>query len=125
MQTKEEKKAYMKQWRQDNKEAVQQYCRDNKEAMAAKAKAKLDARNLEIFEYKGGACEHCSSRELGYLGMYEYHHIDPTTKLHSIGNIIHGPMDRLYAEVDKCLLLCANCHRKEHINLKKAKLNED
>ena len=129
MQTKEEKAAYMKQWHQDNKEAVaakkKQYREDNKEDITAKQGARRAARQLEIFEYKGGACGHCSSREVGYLGMYDYHHIDPTTKLHAIATMIDGPMDRLYAEVDKCLLLCANCHRKEHINLRKAKLNED
>ena len=140
MQTKEEKAAYKKQYDEDNKEAInarqkqydedhkearKQWREDNKEAIAAKQKALRDARNLEIFEYKGGACKHCSSRELDYLGMYEYHHVDPTTKLHSVSVILTGPLDRLYAEVDKCLLLCPNCHRKEHINLFKAKLNED
>ena len=138
--TKEEKAAYNKQYYQDTKEARQQHYQDNKEestaykkqwrqdnkeAIAVYKKTRRDARNLELFEYKGGACEHCSSRELDYLGMYDYHHKDPTTKLHGIAEIIQGPMDIVYAEVDKCLLLCANCHRKEHINLRKAQLNED
>ena len=140
MQTKEEKAAWQKQYYQDNKEAIlaekKQYDEDHKEERAARdkqyyednrkaIKAKRDARSLELFEYKGGACEHCSSRELDYLAMYEYHHVDPTTKLYTVGLIMKGPMDRLYAEVDKCLLLCANCHRKEHVNLNKALLNED
>jgi hypothetical protein len=118
--------AQQKQYYKDNREAMtaqqKQWREDNKEAIAVRRKAKLDARNLEIFEYKGGACAHCSSRELDYLGMYEYHHVDPTTKMYSVGTIITGPMDRVYTEVDKCLLLCPNCHRKEHINLNKAKL---
>tara|TARA_R110000764_G_C10728596_1_gene349116 strand:+ start:95 stop:469 length:375 start_codon:yes stop_codon:yes gene_type:complete len=123
--TKEERKAYDKQRYQDNTEARQQHYQDNKEVILAKQRATRDARSLEIFEYKGGACNHCSIRELDYLGMYDYHHIDPATKLYQVSNILHGPMDRVYAEVDKCLLLCANCHRKEHITLNKARLNED
>jgi hypothetical protein len=154
MQTKEERVAYLKQYRKDNKEKraayLKQYRKDNKEDIAAYNKQyrednkedltaylkkyrednKKDiavmrhARHLEIFEYKGGACAHCSVRELDYLSMYDYHHIDPATKLYGVSRIIQGSMDRLLTEVDKCLLLCANCHRKEHARLFKENLNE-
>ena len=125
---KEVVKAYQKQYRQDNKGAIVAYKKkhqqDNKEELATKAKSLRDARSLEVFEYKGGACEHCSVRELDYLAMYDYHHIDPTTKLYTVSSIMNGPMDRIMAEVDKCLLLCANCHRKEHVRLNKEAQDE-
>ena len=132
---KEKALAYQKRYNEDNKEYIEQYRKDNKEKIRAQGKQwhennkegvanKRYTRNLEIFEYKGGACEHCSVRELDYLAMYDYHHIDPTTKLYTVSSIMNGPMDRLIAEVDKCLLLCSNCHRKEHVRLNKEAQDE-
>tara|TARA_R110000803_G_C11765627_1_gene294530 strand:+ start:31 stop:546 length:516 start_codon:yes stop_codon:yes gene_type:complete len=121
---KEKRAVYDKQYREDNKEkrraAAKQYHANNKEEIANKRYAC----NLEIFEYKGGECAHCKLREPDHLEIYDYHHIDPSTKSYTVSKIIHGPMDRLIAEVDKCLLLCSNCHRKEHARLNKEQLNE-
>ena len=136
---KENKAAYHKQYRQDNKEKKaayqKQYYEDNKEKALAYQKQyhannkegidnKRYTRNLEIFKYKGGECAHCKLREPDHLEIYDYHHIDPSTKLYSVSNMMNGPMDRLIAEVDKCLLLCSNCHRKEHARLNKEKQDE-
>ena len=124
MQTKEEKAAYNKQYRKDNKEKVRQYNDENREIKATKEQVKRTKRNKMLFQHKGSACGHCLLSEPANLEIYDYHHIDPTTKLHNVATIVHGPLDRLMTEVDKCLLLCSNCHRKEHVRLRKEKINE-
>jgi len=91
----------------------------NRVAIRARMKAARDGRNLMIFEHKGGKCQHCDLRDLEHLQIYDYHHTDPSTKLYTIACIMSGTIDRLMTEVDKCILLCANCHRKEHARLYK------
>lgn len=45
----------------------------------------------------------------------DYHHTDPSSKEASLGTLIHlGGWDRILAEIEKCVLLCANCHRLRH-----------
>ena len=128
MQTKEEIAAYQRAYYEDNKvelTAKQQiYNEANKVKIAAKKKEYRDKRNLMLFEYKGGACQHCKVCEPDQLEIYDYHHTEPTTKLYSIGYILVGSLERLMAEVDKCLLLCSNCHRKEHARLNKKEVEQ-
>ena len=63
--------------------------------------------------YLGGACQSC-----GYNKCQEaldFHHRDPSEKWFSISDAdprIEGEL--LRAELDKCQLLCANCHREYH-----------
>jgi hypothetical protein len=45
----------------------------------------------------------------------DFHHIDPTTKDEGICVLIStGIWDKVKAELDKCILVCANCHREMH-----------
>lgn len=158
MQTKEERAAYTKKYRESCREEIAAYAKkyneDNKEEIASKRKMRYadkreeilavnrlykeahkeelltynrdrrSSRNLMLFEYKGSECAHCKLSEPDHLEIYDYHHVDPTTKLHGITNINHGSLERLMTEVDKCLLLCGNCHRKEHARLHKEKISE-
>lgn len=118
MQTKEERLAYSKAYYEANKKEIAA-------KMKVYHKVLRDERNLILFQYKGSKCKHCALSETDHLEVYDYHHVDPTTKLHNIGNILEGPLDRLMTEVDKCLLLCANCHRKEHARLNNEENNND
>ena len=126
MQTKEERAAKAKVYCAANKEAIKAqqkaYYEANKEEVAAKKKSKRYERNLMLFNYKGAGCSHCGLSEPDHLEIYDYHHIDPTTKLYGVSRILTGPIERLMTEVDKCLLLCANCHRREHARLNKEEL---
>jgi predicted HNH restriction endonuclease len=64
--------------------------------------------------YKGGKCEHCGYDK--YRGALEFHHKDPTKK--DPTGLKAYKLERLFAEVDKCKLLCSNCHREEHGRLR-------
>lgn len=70
----------------------------------------------QCVEYKGGKCEKCGYNRC--LAALEFHHKDPTQKDFAItksNTIIMTPTVK--EEIDKCLLLCSNCHREEHNNL--------
>jgi hypothetical protein len=41
----------------------------------------------------------------------DFDHRDPATKTRSVTRMIHGSIDRMMAEVAKCDIVCANCHR--------------
>ncbi len=69
----------------------------------------------KLVTYKGGKCERCGYDKCE--AALQFHHIDPTEKDFSISHINLGQefnLEKLYKEVDKCILLCANCHAEEH-----------
>lgn len=71
-------------------------------------------KNLKIkaVEYLGGKCTNCGySRSINAL---EFHHItDDKSFTISAEGYTRG-WARLKLEIDKCTLLCANCHRELH-----------
>lgn len=61
----------------------------------------------------GGACTGCGRPEP--IAALEFHHIDATTKEFGISTEgITRRWDKIEAELAKCVLLCANCHREVH-----------
>jgi hypothetical protein len=65
-----------------------------------------------LIEERGGQCEECGYNK--YIGALQWHHLDPTEKEFSISNRRGSPIEQLRKEVDKCKLLCANCHAEAH-----------
>lgn len=67
----------------------------------------------ELMKYKGGKCSIC-----GYCkdvpSAYDFHHRVPTEKNFSIGSYSVLNMQKLKEEVDKCDLVCRNCHAEIH-----------
>ena len=47
--------------------------------------------------------------------MLQFNHIDPDTKLLSVSQLVSNDrnMDIILEEIDKCEVLCANCHATE------------
>ena len=69
----------------------------------------------ELVKYKGGKCEICGYDKC--LGALDFHHLDPTQKDFAISDSnIYKNLNKLKEEVDKCILVCANCHRELHYN---------
>ena len=63
-------------------------------------------------EYKGGKCTDC--QQVFPLCVYDFHHLDPSEKETNPGNLFGRRWENVIAELDKCVLLCANCHRIRH-----------
>ncbi len=66
-----------------------------------------------LVEYKGGACVRCGYRK--YFGALDLHHTDDANKSFGLsrGGITRS-WEKMKMEADKCILLCANCHREAH-----------
>lgn len=66
-----------------------------------------------LIEYKGGKCEKCGYNRC--FDALEFHHQNPKEKEFGISNKgITLSLDKMKKEVDKCILVCANCHREIH-----------
>lgn len=64
-------------------------------------------------EYKGGKCEKCGYNKCN--GALEFHHLNPEEKDFSISTYgTTKSFERIKKEIDKCILVCANCHREIH-----------
>ena len=66
---------------------------------------------LKAVEYKGGKCIRCGYNK--NVAALDFHHRDPSTKSFGIansGNCIAWELVQI--ELDKCDLVCANCHRE-------------
>ena len=59
-------------------------------------------------------CKICGEKEPIALDL---HHLDPSVKEDNPSSMIGGSIERLKAEVRKCVVLCANCHRKVHAGI--------
>ncbi|WP_256295968.1 homing endonuclease associated repeat-containing protein [Haloarchaeobius salinus] len=67
-----------------------------------------------VNELKADAgCRRCGETETACL---DYHHRDGVDKEMNVSQMVTNGygMDELQAEIAKCDVLCANCHRKEH-----------
>ena len=63
-------------------------------------------------DYKGGSCKVCGySKSLAAL---VFHHRDSTQKEFSISHLKSASWDSMVRELDKCDLLCSNCHSELH-----------
>jgi len=69
----------------------------------------------KLIEYKGSECEICGYNKIQFLSVFDFHHKDPSKKEFGIAakGLTIG-IDRLKKEVDKCMLLCKNCHAEIH-----------
>lgn len=106
MMTKEERKAYSAKHYQANKAKYDE--RDRKR--------KLAARKWFLEFKKSLKCVQCGEDHPGCL---EFHHQDPTTKEVEISKAISNRWspERIMKEIDKCEVLCSNCHKKHHWKL--------
>jgi hypothetical protein len=81
----------------------------------------------KCIEYKGGKCEKC-----GYdrcPGVLQFHHLVPGEKDFGIAHSGHSrSFEKCKPELDKCIMVCANCHgeihAEEHKETRSSRLEE-
>ncbi len=79
----------------------------------------------QAVQYKGGKCQDCGLIENACV--YDFHHLDPDKKEFSIASYKSRNLSSVMkAELDKCALLCSNCHRLRHFTetISRAKENQ-
>ena len=100
---KEKKSEYDKRYRELNKEKIREQSKKwNKEHRREYRKEK----KAICLEYLGGKCVKCGATE-----RLEFDHIDRTTKKYTITGSVTNNFDNLKEELNKCQLLCYDCHK--------------
>lgn len=68
---------------------------------------------IRAVEYLGGKCINCGFNK--HIAALEFHHLDKEGKEFNISRSSHSvSWDKLKLELDKCIILCSNCHQIEH-----------
>lgn len=62
--------------------------------------------------YKGGCCVSCGYDKCS--AALQFHHLDSKLKDFTIGGNHTRTWGKIQAELDKCILICANCHAEIH-----------
>ena len=77
-----------------------------------------DRLRAAVYEYKRDHCQ-CQRCGEGDPACLDFHHRNPDEKERAVGEMItygYG-VAKLEAEIEKCDVLCANCHRREHYEI--------
>lgn len=75
--------------------------------------AKRKSQKQQAVDYLGGKCSNCGYDKC--LNALEFHHLNPLTKEINPSQLMRfSSLDKIKLELDKCVLLCANCHREHH-----------
>jgi hypothetical protein len=71
-------------------------------------------RKKKLVEAKGGCCEVCGYNK-NYAAL-EFHHVDPSAKEFNLDmrKLSNSTWGRILKEVEKCQLICSNCHAETH-----------
>lgn len=99
------------QWKKDNPDKAKEY------RISSRKKDPNDywARKRKYVDLLGGKCEHCNENRLVCL---TFHHINPKEKITEVTAMmnnrrINATEEDILTEVEKCILLCSNCHKIE------------
>jgi hypothetical protein len=114
--------------RKDSKDGRHSYCRkcmrkimneayaENPEIFKKRVLTQKQKLRSLVKEIKSKSkCHFCPENTMICL---DFHHLDPTNKKSSIAALVNAKNEEaLKEEIKKCILLCANCHRKFHVGL--------
>lgn len=103
--------------KEKNREYQSKWYKQNKETQMKRVAEYKNELYLWYKELKSTLkCEVCGENHPACL---EFHHKDPSEKDGEIFKAVHDGWgkERIIKEIDKCKVLCSNCHRKEHYNL--------
>ena len=106
-----------------NRSTIRKYINEDeiinkKEKKISKSKAVIDFRRRvksKLVEYKGGSCVSCGYNKS--IQALQFHHTNPDEKDFSISGKSYS-FEKMKIEVDKCVLLCSNCHIELHEKLR-------
>ena len=114
MMDKETKRAYDRAW----------YAKMSEERKAHKYDVQKK-RRIELSEWFAEfkltlKCSKCSESHIACL---DFHHAESSKKESTVANAISGgwSKERVMREVEKCIVLCSNCHRKMHYDERRTK----
>lgn len=107
---KEYQRNYQRSWHQRNKE---------------KRLIKSYKRRAAIHEYVQEIKRQLHCADCGELhpATLQFHHLNSENKMFNIGDAVSDAIsvDRIKEEIEKCVVLCANCHAIRHYNMRNKK----
>jgi hypothetical protein len=99
--------------RREDRKDTSSYC---KQCTSDECRDRGQRQKQQFVDYKGGKCEKCGYDK--FTGALDFHHTDPSKKDFIISKKKSVSFnDCMRAELDKCVLLCANCHRERHAGI--------
>ena len=108
-------KKYHEGWYATNGDHRRQQVKDRRRALRIRFRA-----------YKESLCCHnCGLDGKDNSWALDFHHVcEPEEKISTIAHLVSSgySWDKIMSEIDKCVVVCANCHRKEHWDEYKAKV---
>lgn len=84
-------------------------CKKCRSEQVAKRRKEL---KIKAVEYKGGKCEKCGYSNC--INALEFHHKDGKKDFGIAYKGYTRSWSSIKLEIDKCIMLCANCHREIH-----------
>lgn len=96
------------------KQAQQEHYQKNKAKFLERQWVRRSIVTRTVLEAKfGKACTECGETHPACL---DFHHVDPGQKVANVAAMRQNGWTReqVLSELEKCVLLCANCHRKLH-----------
>lgn len=82
-------------------------------------KVKRLRNKIASVKYKGAECFGCKLKCENFddISIFDFHHLDADEKDFALSSKFDRlSWKKLKIELDKCVLLCSNCHRKKHNN---------
>jgi hypothetical protein len=73
-----------------------------------------DKRKNILIEKFGNKCHDCEKSF--HKCAYDFHHLNPLEKKFEIAPSLDRNWESILEEVEKCIMLCSNCHRVRHYN---------
>ena len=103
---------YQRDWYHQNKHRLRDKRRERNKREHARRRQFINYEKL-----RRGFCLDCNlPADLTNLAVFEFDHREPEHKLFAVGNCNGKPLAMLAAEMAKCDMLCANCHRLRTID---------
>lgn len=69
-------------------------------------------KKLMLVEEFGGKCSICGYGKC--IAALQFHHLNPEVKEMALSSTHNVSYERMRAEAEKCILICANCHAEIH-----------
>lgn len=94
---------------------VRKWYSDNRDRRQSYANSRNQSRKREVVEHFGNKCHDCEFSYPQYV--YQFHHLDPSQKGINPSYAMSSRPGEMWEELNKCIMLCANCHMIRHHGL--------
>jgi hypothetical protein len=87
------------------------YFKINHKAQYNRNKQNTINNRILVNSYKVNGCKYCNEKDVCCL---DFHHRNSKDKILEVSNMLLYSAKKIIAEIKKCDVVCANCHRKLH-----------